>query len=485
MSGAATLLRTSRRAGSSVVNDVHSGLNPTRVAATIRVDSERTIARAIDAATRRGAPICIAGGRHAMGGQQFATDGVLLDMRSFDKVRSFDAERGIIEVESGIQWPALIRWLNERQQATAPAWAIAQKQTGADRLTIGGALSANIHGRGLRMKPFVADVESFTLIDADGQHRVCSRAENPELFRLAIGGYGLFGVIAVVQLRLVPRRKLRREVCILTVDDVMPAFAARIEDGCLYGDFQFATDAASDDFLRRGVFACYRPVADDTPMGGDGVALSEKQWQELAWLAHTDKRRAFDAYAAHYLATHGQLYWSDTHQLSPYLDDYHGALDARLGCGRGSEVITELYVPRERLADFLAAAADDFRRHRVDLIYGTVRLIEADNETVLAWARRPWACVVFNLHTEHTAAGQLHAAAAFRRLNTMAVARGGSFYLTYHRHATRAQLTRCYPHLDEFLDAKLRHDPQERFRSDWYTRMKQIASAPRMAQPAV
>ena len=34
---------------------------------------------------------------------------------------------------------------------------IVQKQTGADRLTIGGALAANIHGRGLRLQPFVAD----------------------------------------------------------------------------------------------------------------------------------------------------------------------------------------------------------------------------------------------------------------------------------------------------------------------------------------
>ena len=35
------------------------------------------------------------------------------------------------------------------------AWAFAQKQTGADRLTIGGSLSANMHGRGLTMPPFV------------------------------------------------------------------------------------------------------------------------------------------------------------------------------------------------------------------------------------------------------------------------------------------------------------------------------------------
>ena len=39
------------------------------------------------------------------------------------------------------------------------------------------------------------------------------------------------------------------------------------------------------------------------------------------------------------------------------------------------------------------------------MIYGTVRLIERDDETVLAWAREPWACIIFNLHVDHTPAG--------------------------------------------------------------------------------
>ena len=61
-----------------------------------------------------------------------------------------------------------------------------------------------------------------------------------------------------------------------------------------------------------------------------------------------------------------------------YLDDYHGELDRALRSAacRGSEMITELYVPRERLAAFMSDVRRDFLRHRVDFIYGTVRLIE-------------------------------------------------------------------------------------------------------------
>ena len=44
-------------------------------------------------------------------------------------------------------------------------------------------------------------------------------------------------------------------------------------------------------------------------------------------------------------------------------------------------------------------------RTGVDVIYGTVRLIERDDESFLAWARDRWACVIFNLHTVHTRRG--------------------------------------------------------------------------------
>jgi FAD/FMN-containing dehydrogenase len=297
----------------------------------------------------------------------------------------------------------------------------------------------------------------------------CDRTTDGELFRLVIGGYGLFGVVTSVRLRLAPRRKLRRVVEVRASETLPDAFAERIADGFDYGDFQFCTDPASDDFLRTGVFSCYRPVPDATPVPSSQRELRPDDWAELLYLAHTDKHRAFERYRDHYVATDGQVYWSDEHQLGVYLDDYHRTLDRRLGSpARATEMITEIYVPRPLLPDLLAEMRTDFRRHAVDLIYGSVRLIERDDETFLAWAREPWACVVLNLHVVHTTAGLAHAAAAFRRLIDMAARRGGTYSLTYHRWATRAQVEACHPRLPECLRRKRAYDPDERFQSEWY-----------------
>lgn len=474
---AATRRRWSPRAPSPAtaparrsVNDVHSQLNRTRVARIEAPDSLGALQAVIRRARRDGQAVCVAGGRHAMGGQQFAAGGVLLDTSRLCRVLRFDAERAEIEVEAGIQWPALVAHTVETQRRGAQhPVGIRQKQTGADRLSVGGALAANIHGRGLRLKPFVGDVESFLLVDAEGAARSCSRRENAELFRLVAGGYGLFGVVAQVTLRLDPRRKLERLVRLAETSDLMSLFEQRLADGCLYGDFQFMTDPAADGFLRTGIFSCYRPAPDDAPLPENQKELSAQEWQELLYLAHADRRRAFEVYAAHYLSTSGQLYWSDTHQLSVYLDGYHRALDQRLGArARGSEMITEVYVPRRRLAKLMETAREDFRANRSELIYGTVRLIEQDDESFLAWAREPYACIVFNLHVTHDAAGIAQAQAGFRRLIDRALQFGGSYYLTYHRWATRRQVTACYPQLPEFLQLKRRYDPSEVFQSDWY-----------------
>ncbi len=71
----------------------------------------------------------------------------------------------------------------------------------------------------------------------------------------------------------------------------MDAFAERIHGGFLYGDFRLAIDPASDDFLHKGVFSCYRPVDPATPMPADEKSLSDESWRTLLYLAQEPTRR--------------------------------------------------------------------------------------------------------------------------------------------------------------------------------------------------
>ncbi len=483
LAGSAPLLslacrRRSAPEGPVVLNDVHSQLNPTRVSKLVRPTDLDSLKSAMRGAIDRGQQVSVAGGRHAMGGQQFGADTLNLDLRGMNRVLRFDPVDGIIEVESGIEWPKLIEWCIAKQEGSVHQWGIRQKQTGADRLTLGGALAANAHGRGLALPPIVSDIESLTLIDADGGLKRCSRSENRELFGLVIGGYGLFGVVYSIHLRLAPRVKLERVVEIRNIDGVVDAFEQRIADGFLFGDFQFKTDESADDFLTVGVFSCYRPVPDSTPIPRRQKRLRARDWRRMLYLAHYDKARTYDLYTSYYMTTTGQIYWSDQHQLAYYFDDYHAALDRKVDAPvPATEMISEVYVPRDQLANFMHETAAAFRDGRVNVIYGTVRMIEPDEVTFLPWARQRWACVVINLHVEHSEAGIERAVGEFRDLIDIATSYGGTFFLTYHRWATRQQIETCYPEMSAFLAKKLEWDPEERFQSDWYRHMKTMFGA--------
>lgn len=453
----------------TLVNDVHSQLNATRVGAIVKPRSVDDLQAAIARAKSAGQSISIAGGRHAMGGQQFGEESLLIDSRDMNRVLAFDDERGSITVEGGTQWPALIEYLNRAQDGRDRQWGIVQKQTGADRLSIAGALSCNAHGRGLNLKPIVDQVEAFDLVDHTGEVRTCSRTSHRDLFRLAIGGYGLFGIISRVQLELRPRVKVRRVVALGETATVMDRFEERIRDGYLYGDYQFATDATHDSFLRRGVFSCYAPVPSDTPLTANPTRFHPEDWARLTFYSHKYKRRAFEVYRSRYLKTSGQVYWADSQLSAAYVDDYHSDLDRAVHAKvKATEMITEIYVPRPALAAFMEDARVALRARKANVIYGTVRLIEKDDETFLAWARERYACVIFNLHVEHTPAAIERAAGAFRELIDLGIRQGGSYYLTYHRWARREQVERCYPQMVEFLALKRRHDPAEAFQSTWY-----------------
>jgi len=112
-----------RRAEASIlVNDIHSKLNATQVDRIVAIDSEAELKTALATARAEGKAVSVAGGRHAMGGQQFLSGGVLFDTRSMRRIIALDAQRGIVEAEAGIEWPDLIEGLVAMQAGQTKPW---------------------------------------------------------------------------------------------------------------------------------------------------------------------------------------------------------------------------------------------------------------------------------------------------------------------------------------------------------------------------
>jgi hypothetical protein len=287
----------------------------------------------------------------------------------------------------------------------------------------------------------------------------------------------MFGVVDSLRLRLEHRRKLARFSRWLPADRVVQTLEAERDAGAWHGDFQFVIDSAAPDFCCAGICSWYAPAPADAAVNAFPASAGEAQFSQLIDLAHLDKSRAMAIYRDQLLATSGTVVnWSDDWMRGDYVPNYHRAIDARRG-GPGSELLSELHIPRAAAADYLATAAKIIRDDHAELIYGVLRLVEQDNETALAWARQPYASVIFNLHTQHDAASLARVAATFRRLLDAAIALGGSYYLTYHRYARPEQTLACYPQLPDVLRMKKKLDPHEVLDSDWDRYYRRVLKA--------
>jgi FAD/FMN-containing dehydrogenase len=456
------------------VNDVHTGWNPTRVDRVEQPKSGDEVQALIKAAKKHGKLISVSGSRHATGGQQFALGSILLDTRQMNRVVDLDTKSSVLSVEGGIEWPELIQGYLKAQPAL-PSWGIRQKQGGGDRMTIAGALSANAHGHCLGAPPIASDVEWIDIVTADDTIQKCSRRDAKELFSLAIGGYGLFGIITAVGLRLVPRRKVRRNVETLTLAEASAAVEKRAVNGAAFGYFQYNTDETSLEFMRTGILSTYHPVSDETPIGDASTDVEEAPLAYLLELAHKDRRSAYRHYATFELSKNGNVEWSDLHQLSSYPSGYHSKMDAHYSDQKkGADLIWEFYVPRGDLIAFFEEARRLMLKSQSPLIYGTVRFIEQDRDSFLAWAKKRYACVIFTPHCPDDVIEKRKAGELYRQLAQAATKRGGSFYLTYNRFAGRGEMDAAYPQFAEFLQLKRKYDPRELFQSEWYRHYRDL-----------
>ncbi|HWB60501.1 MAG TPA: FAD-binding oxidoreductase, partial [Chthoniobacteraceae bacterium] len=159
-------------------------------------EAERQLVALVLRAARGKLKISISGAKHSMGGHTLYPGGIALDMLGFDAM-SLDEEKRILTVGAGARWSQVIPFLDQR------GFAVDVMQSSND-FTVGGSLSVNCHGWQPHSPPIDSTVESFRIITAEGKILRCSRTENTELFSLALGGYGLFGIILDADLRVAP-----------------------------------------------------------------------------------------------------------------------------------------------------------------------------------------------------------------------------------------------------------------------------------------
>lgn len=123
-------------------------------------------------------------------------ESVAVSSRHFNRIREFDTVAGVIDVESGVTVGTLTR------VASGRGW-IPPVLPGHPSITVGGCIGFNVHGKSQReCGNFRNCIESLELFHPDHGRIRCSRTENPDVFDVTVGGFGMTGFVTSARLRL-------------------------------------------------------------------------------------------------------------------------------------------------------------------------------------------------------------------------------------------------------------------------------------------
>jgi FAD/FMN-containing dehydrogenase len=403
--------------------------------------------------------VSIAGARHSMGGHTLSPDGITIDMLPFNGM-SLSEDGTVLHVGAGARWAEVIPYLDARGKSVA----VMQSN---NNFSVGGSVSVNCHGWQLNRPPIASTVVSFRLMTADGVVRRCSREENRDLFSHALGGYGLFGVILDLDLRVVPNERYRPELDVLPASRFAEHFAERVADGADVGMAlgRLCVTPGEETFLREATFAALRKAPCET---SEIPALRPLPYQSL--------RR--DVYRAQIGSDAGKelRWWSETtigKRFTKQLFSRNQLLNEDADVFREhnadrTDILHEYFVPPEGLNAFLDRARTVIPDHRGDLLNVTIRDVAEDTDTVLRYADRRVFALVMLFNMPRTDEADERMRAMTRDLVDAALAAGGRYYLPYRLHATPDQFARAYPKAGAFFDRKRHYDPGELFSNRLY-----------------
>jgi FAD/FMN-containing dehydrogenase len=396
-------------------------------------DDDRIIAELraqLQAAARAGQPLCVGGARHSMGGQSLPRDGVAVSLAA--SLCEPNPAKRTYRVRGGTRWSEVI-------QALDPL--------------------------GFSVAVMQSTVRAVRLMLADGTIVSCSRTDNADLFSLVIGGYGLLGIVLDVEIEMVANVLLVPTFERVSAAEVAARLLTTVQDvsvNMAYGRLSIAAKG----FLQEALVASYRPVLPQPrvlPLAARSSVYSflsrqlyrsqigSERGKEARWYSETV---VFSRAAARVPLTRNAIL------------NYPVAALAETNPGR-TDILHEYFIPPERFADFLAACREIIPAARQELINITLRYVEADRVSTLAYAPVPGARIaaVMSFTQEVTLEADRAMAAMTERLIEAVLALDGTFYLPYRLHARPEQVHAAYPELDVFVAKKLYYDPQVRFRN--------------------
>ena len=401
-------------------------------------------------ARAQGKTVSMRGTKHCMGGHTIAENGFVIDMARLNHME-FQEETSSIKVGPGALWSQLVLYLNRFGMSP-------QTLQSYSTFSVGGSLSVNAHG--ITSDNSLQDsVIKMKVIKWDGTEIVCTRdgdGEGGELFGLVLGGYGMFGVIAEVELKVQPNVHLWMDMIECTTEEfpILYQNILKADDVDIkLGRIDTVKGESCQLFVFRRQMEPGMRTVSNLPL--EPRKMSKSSQMMYKWILPSGKaiRSTIEN------VTSQALDWSDENErnlliyescepLARMYSPFHELDD--------TFVLQEFFVPAKNFSAWVQRAKPMLTKNheKVTLLNCTVRYVLEDQTTFLAYSRAKEGSYAFVLYYRIKKCPE--ADRTLEEIHTIladiSLSLGGTFYLPYRHHYSIEQLQDSYPMIQEFFE---------------------------------
>jgi FAD/FMN-containing dehydrogenase len=443
-----------------------AGGTKSQVNRIIYVRNNQDIINALQEAKKTNKKITMAGRRHSMGGQTLLDGSIHLSMLRMDSVR-YNQETSSVIVGAGATWKKIQSILN--------GFGRSVKVMQSDNIfTVGGSISANVHGWQVGEPPLSSTILSMKIITADGEIRDISKDTEPELFSAVMGGYGQFGVIVEAELATVPNSTLKFHAAYMEPQQFAEKFQnlvtknnkVELAYGRLSVDRGHLFEEAGLFWFEKSDLAVTTRLPPERLVALKRAIFRASQYLELGktirWSA--EKIYAQQLTSAPSVSRNFAMN-ADIHILWPLY-------------GENKDILQEYFIPKNKIYEFLVALKNLILLHDMNLLNATIREVRKDDISGLPYANKDVFAFVLLFSQAQNPESERKMTEFTKKVIDEVLKLDGTFYLPYRLHYTKDQILKAYPTLSKWIKLKETWDPDKIFYSQFFDHIQSLLYSP-------
>lgn len=388
--------------------------------------------------------ICIAGGKYSHGGHTMADDALYIDMKKLNKI-SLSDDKNSVNVEAGATWEIVQKYLDRYNLSVA-------EMQSYRNFSVGGSISVNCHGRGMKYGTIADTVQSMVLLTTDGNVIHASRKHNLDIFRGVIGGYGSIAIILSAELIVEENFPIERVTQIAKYQDIHKILS-KLEghnDNLIFYNGNIYPKK-EDEIVNIYWYRTDKGITDNTRLRPN-VKINLKTMVGEQLLRRTHSAKYIRAHFEPKKLAKNETVWKN------YEMGYDTNSLKQPAKYPTTAILQEYFIPTDKVIIFLKYFWKIMSEYNVNLLNLSLRYVKKTDIPILNYAPSNRIAVVLYLNIHNNYSAIEYAKIWTRLLINKSIHLYGSYYLPYLPLATVKQFRIVYPNYEKLIQIKNKYD---------------------------